>query len=373
MMATRDLLVFGTHPFASAVPLGDWQLTRALARHHRVLWVDPPAAPRPSHRRGAAGTGSSRRPVAAGHGLVVGSPLVPTGRPLPPLGPLVERLVTAQVNRWTRLLDMGHADAISFAPRLGALRGLRRRRLAAWLKDRDWAAAGVHHQVWIRDRQAQLIRAADVVTAVSAPLVADCRDLDVDAFLIPNGCDVAAYETAAPEPPRMRDLPRPRIVFAGAWNERVDIALVERIAALLPAASIVLIGAVSTTVPAGANVHVLGPIAHDALAAHLRAADVGIIPYRSTPFNDASCPLKLYEYLAAGLPVVASAVDVAPVEDADVVRRLDDADGFADAVAALGRRDVRARCTALAADHTWDARANALLGALDAADERRTR
>lgn len=373
MMATRDLVLFGTHPFASAVPLGDWQLARALGRHHHVLWIDPPAAPRPSRRRGAAGTGSVRHPVAAGRGVVVGSPLVPTGRPLPSLGPLVERLVTAQVNRWTRSLDMRHADAISFAPRLGALQGLRRRTLAAWLKDRDWAADGVDHRAWIRRRQAELIRAADVVTAVSAPLVADCRALDVDAFLIPNGCDVAAYETAAPEPPRMRDLPRPRVVFAGAWNDRVDVALVERVAARLPAASIALIGAVSTAVPAGANVHVLGPIAHDALPAHLRAADVGIIPYRPTPFNDASCPLKLYEYLAAGLPVVASAVDVAPVDDIDVVRRHDDATGFADAVAALAGRDVRARCTALAADHSWDARANALLGALDAADGRRPR
>ena len=372
MIATCDLVVFGTHPFVSAVPLGDWQLARALARHHRVLWVDPPAAPRPSCRRSDAGPGSPRRPVADGAGVVVGRPLVPTGRPLPPLGPLVERLVTAQVNRWTRLLDMGHADAISFTPRLGALHGLRRRRLAAWLKDRDWAAVGVGRREWVEHRQAELIRAADVVTAVSEPLVADCRALDVDALLIPNGCDVAAYESAAPEPPADARPAAPRVVFAGAWNERVDIPLFEQVAARLPAASIVLIGAVNAPAPLGANVHVLGPIAHDALPAHLQAADVGLIPYRHGPFNDASCPLKLYEYLAAGLPVVASTVDVAPLGDTDLVHRHDDADGFADAVAVCVRRDVRARCIALAADHSWDARADALLGALDAANGRRT-
>ena len=84
--------------------------------------------------------------MPAGDGVLVGAPIVPTGRPVPRLGPLVERLVTAQVNRWTKQLDMGDVDVISFAPRLGALHGLRRRSLAAWLKDRDWAAAGVEHR-----------------------------------------------------------------------------------------------------------------------------------------------------------------------------------------------------------------------------------
>ena len=171
----------------------------------------------------------------------------------------------------------------------------------------------------------------------------------------------------------MRDLPHPRVVFAGAWNERVDTSLVEQLAAALPEAAIVLIGAVSSRVPTAANVHVLGPIDHEALPAHLRAADVGIIPYRPGPFNDASCPLKLYEYLAAGLPVVASTVDIAPLGETDVVRRHDDAACFVDAVAAFAGRDVRARCAALAADHSWDVRASALLGALDAANRRTTR
>jgi glycosyltransferase involved in cell wall biosynthesis len=362
MTESRDLVLFGTHPFSAAVPLGDWHLARALGRHHRVLWVDPPTR-----------AGSVRRPSPAGAGIVVGRPVVPSGRPLPPLGSIVERLVTAQVNRWTQQLDMAAADAVSFAPRLGALRGLRRRRLAAWLKDRDWAAVGVEHRAWIRDRQADLIRGADVVAAVSASLVEDCRALGVDATLIPNGCDLDAYASAGPEPARWRALPRPRIVFTGAWNERVDTALVEEVAARIPAASIVLIGAVSTTTPAGPNVHVVGPVPHDEIPAHLRAADVGIIPYRACAFNDASCPLKLFEYLAAGLPVVASAVDVSAVGDADLARRCDSADSFVAAVAALADRDVAARCTALAADHSWDVRAAALLGVLDTATGRRIR
>src|SRR4029077_10737352 len=122
------------------------------------------------------------------------------------------------------------------------LRGLRRRRLAAWLKDRDWAATGVGHVAWLRQRQAELVRRADVVAGVSPALVADCRCLGVDAVHIPNGCDVPAFAGATTAPARMADLPRPRILFAGAWNERVDRSLVEALAARLPHASVVLVG-----------------------------------------------------------------------------------------------------------------------------------
>jgi teichuronic acid biosynthesis glycosyltransferase TuaH len=358
----RNLVLFGTHPFASAVPLGDWHLARALGRRHRVLWVDPPAS-----------RGSLRSPRPAPDGVMVGRPVVPTGRPVPPLGSVVERLVTAQVNRWTRQLGMADVDAVSFAPRLGALRGLRRHRLAAWIKDRDWAAVDVDHRAWIRDRQADQIRGADVVTAVSTPLVSDCRALGVDATLIPNGCDLDAFASAGPEPARLRAVARPRVVFAGAWNGRVDVALVEELAARLPATSIVLIGQVTTATPAGPNIHVVGPIPQDEIPAHLWAADVGIIPYRSCSFNDASCPLKMFEYLAAGLPVVASAVDVSAVGDPDLARRCDAVDGFVDAVDRLSGRDVKAACTSLAADHSWDARAVALLDVLDTATGRRSR
>jgi len=362
MSGRRDLVLFGTHPFAPGVPLGDWHLARALSRQHRVLWIDPPTS-----------RGSLRcpRPVAAG--VTVGRPVVPTGRPAPALGSVVERLVTAQVNRWTRQLGMADADVVSFAPRLGALRGLHRRRLAAWVKDRDWAAVDTDHRAWIRDRQADLIRGADLVTAVSAPLVADCRALGVDATLIPNGCDVGAFASVGPEPDRFRAVAHPRLVFAGAWNERVDLALVEQLAARLPAASIVLIGAVSRATPAGPNVHVVGPIPPDEIPAHLWAADVGIVPYRSSSFNEASCPLKVFEYLAAGLPVVASAVDVSAVGDPDLARRCDDPDDFVDAVDRLAARDVKAACTALAAEHSWEARAAALLEAMDTATGRRVR
>ncbi len=242
------------------------------------------------------------------------------------------------------------------------------------MKDRDWAAVEVDHPSWLRGRQEALVRAADVVAGVSPALVADCRSIGIDAIHIANGCDVSAFQPPTVEPARLRRVPRPRVVFAGAWNERVDAALVGHLAASLPEVSILIIGAVSSPVPTQANVHVLGPVPYAELPAHLHAADVGIIPYRASTFNDASCPLKLYEYLAAGLPVVASAVDLAPpLCGSDVVRRCGGPDAFTVAVDSFIGHDRRATCVALAAASSWDRRADDLLRALDDVTGGRTR
>ena len=104
--------------------------------------------------------------------------------------------------------------------------------------------------------------------------------------------------------------------------------LVDAAAAALPEFTFVLIGAVNGALPRSANVHSVGAVPYDELPAHLQFGDVGIVPYRRGTFNDASCPLKVYEYLAAGLPVVATGVGT---------------DGLPEQLVAAGRRCRRVR------------------------------
>ena len=364
-MSSRDIVVFGSHPFALGVPLGDWHLTHALARRHRVLWIDPPASPL-APLRGVASRGMfARRPQQVAASMFVGTPIAHSGRLRRNAATVVERMVTVQVNRWIRGLGMSDADVISFTPRLGGLPGVRRRTLVAWLKDRDWAADGVDDPAWLYDRQAELVRRADVVTAVSNVLVADCRALGVQAMHIPNGCDPEHFAGPRPEPAVLRDIPRPRVAFSGAWNpHRVDAALVSAVASALPAFSFLVIGSARGGPPCAPNVHAVGAVDYSELPAYLQASDIGVVPYRDSPFNAASCPLKVYEYLAAGLPVVASNIDVGDLPG-ELVRRADDGDSFAAAISELARRDVRAACRTVGAASSWDDRADAVLAAVD--------
>ena len=114
------------------------------------------------------------------------------------------------------------------------------------------------------------------------------------------------------------------------------------------------------------NVHHVPAVPYAELPGYLQAGDVGIVPYRPGAFNAASCPLKVYEYLAAGLPVVTSGVDAAGLPT-DLVRAVDDVDGFVRAVQELARHDVRAACRDEAAKHSWDVRVESLLRLIDAA------
>jgi glycosyltransferase involved in cell wall biosynthesis len=234
------------------------------------------------------------------------------------------------------------------------------------MKDRDWAGEDVVDGDWLRARQEQLVRAADVVTGVSDVLVADCLSLGVEAVRIPNGSDTEHYGTAHPEPRSMRVLGRPRIVFSGAWNWRVDGDLVAAAAERLPTFTFVVVGVARVPVPPAPNVHHVSAVPYAELPGYLQAGDVGIVPYRAGAFNAASCPLKVYEYLASGLPVVASGVDTAGLPSV-LVRAVNDVDGFVRAVEDLARRDLRAACRDEAAKHSWNARAQTLLGLIDAA------
>ena len=161
-------------------------------------------------------------------------------------------------------------------------------------------------------------------------------------------------------------------MFVGAVAARkVDFDLVASIAAARPDWSVVLVGPVGLGDPvtdvsaleALPNVHLLGVRRQDELPAILRGADAGLIPYRSTRLTASIFPMKLYEFLSAGVPLVATGLpSVTGVDGVELV------DGAAAAVDALERAltatpERRRALSAVAAEHSWSAR----LAEIDAA------
>lgn len=167
-------------------------------------------------------------------------------------------------------------------------------------------------------------------------------------------------------------LPRPRLVFVGGIDERLDFDLLDWLAATRPDWSIALIGPelyldarARLTRP---NLHLLGPRPHELLPGYLQAADACLIPYRDTPWTQACHPVKTLEYLAAGRPVVAT--DLAGLRPyARYVRLASGPTAFLAAIeAALGDAEpepVTAR-QAFARRHAWADRAAELLRLADA-------
>jgi len=180
---------------------------------------------------------------------------------------------------------------------------------------------------------------ADLVIASSPALAERMQTLSSRVLYAPNVADTELFATAL-EPgridPQLSALPEPRIVFVGAIAaKKLDLELIATLADARGDWSFALVGPVGLGDPdtdvsalaARPNVHLLGPRAQTALPEVLRGAAVGLIPYRRSRLTESIFPMKVYEYLAAGLPVVATGLPalagvdgVALVEGAQAAR-----------------------------------------------------
>ena len=214
----------------------------------------------------------------------------------------------------------------------------------------------------------QLLDGVDMVVATAASLTRSKSPRSGLAYHLPQGVNYAHFAEAKAEPSDLAAIPPPRIGFAGSLSTQCDVALLSRLAHEFSGASLVLVGPVGLDRArleplARPNVHILGVKPYDVLPSYVQHFDVGIIPYVLSGWTIAVDPLKLLEYLAAGIPVVTTSIpEVAKYRDSVAVA--DDADAFVVAVRdalRLDRNQCRRRGQAVAREHTWEKRADALL------------
>jgi glycosyltransferase involved in cell wall biosynthesis len=163
----------------------------------------------------------------------------------------------------------------------------------------------------VDEAERRIARAAHLLVGTSEPVLAHLRTLaSGPAMLLENGVEFERFAAAAAPPPEYRDIPEPRVVYAGALDERFDTGVIHALAAD-PGIRVVLIGPASGTVvnalSGRPNVFLLGARPYESLAAYLQHAQVGLVPLTTHPANQGRSPMKLFEYGAAGLPVVATA------------------------------------------------------------------
>ncbi len=236
----------------------------------------------------------------------------------------------------------------------------------------------------LQRREAAILRRADLVLAASERLREALQGRARQVHLVPNGVEFEHFVQAVPgEPSPIWQDARPVLGFTGKITPRLDFALLARLAASHPDWSLVLIGPQEHSAElsrdsayqefvAAPNVHLAGPRPYQELPAQMRMFNVCLLPYTaSDPFNAACSPLKLYEYLATGKPIVAT--DIPAVRPFDgLVRIARGADEFERQVAAaLEERDdtLRAQRLAAARQNSWTRRAEQVIALIEAALE----
>lgn len=296
---------------------------------------------------------------------------LPYASRLPALDWLTRRLLCRVVRDYVAddFLLLVNAPLDPDDPDLRALFEQAALRIFDWSDDFEEFAENTVERLAIRRACTYYLCHADLVFTVNERLRDRARALNPATYTVRNATSFLNFSRAAtaahPVARPVRRLPRPVIGYMGWLNEqRLDQAIIEHLVTSRPGWSFVFIGprvsraALARSITGRRNVCVLKPVAYDELPAYLKAFDVCIIPHKLNAYTAGNDPIKLYDYLATGKPVVST--PTAGAESfAEVIRIADDGPTFLARVEEALAHDteaMRARRLAVAREHSWEAR-----------------
>ena len=220
-------------------------------------------------------------------------------------------------------------------------------------------------------RERALLNVADLVFTGGPSLYEAKRERHANAHCFPSSVDAVHFEQALDRcngHPLHNTIARPRLGFYGVIDERLDAGLIAALADAHPDWQIVLIGPVAkidpATLPQRQNVHFLGQQSYKALPQFLAGWDVCLLPFALSEATRFISPTKVLEYMAAGLPIVSTAIrDVEHPYGNLVAVGHDHAQFIAYCEAALAQTaeqtaTLAARMRAVVAQTSWDATAD---------------
>jgi glycosyltransferase involved in cell wall biosynthesis len=313
----RDIICFSND--WDGDPLSKTHIMRILARDNRVLWVNSLGNRAPkANAHDALRIWKKLRDAAAGTQEVEANIHVLGPVALPFFGKRARavnaHLVRAQVQRAMRHLGFRNPVSWSFLPSAAPVAGhLGEAMVVYHCVDEFSAFSDAANQV--AAMEADLVGRADLVITSAELLRASKARLNPNTVLVRHGVDHAhfakALDAATVIPDEIAKLPRPVIGFFGLLADWVDLKLIRAVADAYPQGSMVVLGKVCTDTRAfeGANnIHLLGRKPYAALPAYCKGWDVALMPFAENELTANANPLKVREYLAAGLPVVSTPV-----------------------------------------------------------------
>jgi teichuronic acid biosynthesis glycosyltransferase TuaH len=269
--------------------------------------------------------------------------------------------------------DMGLEDpvVITTHPLVAGFAELSWARAVTYYALDDWVVHPAYRRWWAAYRESyrRIRERGHRVAAVSEALLGRLAP-GGPGRVVPNGLEPQEWTSDTPDndlPGSLLDLRGPLLVYVGTLDARLDVAWLKQTARALPEATLVLVGPLVDLPHLEAlrgerNIAIHQSLPRGQLAGLVRRADVGLIPHRRSPLTEAMSPLKLYEYLAGGLPVAAT--DLEPMRGVDprvlLVGEGGDFAAAARAALALGRAGEGER-RAFVRANSWRSRHDALL------------
>jgi UDP-galactopyranose mutase len=220
----------------------------------------------------------------------------------------------------------------------------------------------------MREREAELLSTADVVFTGGRSLYEAKRKQHRNIHMLASSIDAPHFARARAlleEPEDQIGIPHPKLGYCGVIDERMDIALLDRVAEARPDWHLVMIGPVvkidPSELPRRPNIHYLGGKDYHQLPAYLSGWDVALLPFAINESTKFISPTKTPEYLAAGKPVVSTPIRdvVRPYGEKGLVRIAETHTDFIKAVEDCLKEescspDWLARVDEMLAENSWD-------------------
>jgi glycosyltransferase involved in cell wall biosynthesis len=316
----RDILCF-SHDWTGD-PLSKTHLMRVLSHENRILWINAIANRMPTSSskdisRIFNKLKSFTVPVREVEpNIFVLNPLAIPAYGSQAIVSLNRRFLISQVKKAMRALGFSAPVNMVFNPAAGMIAGqVGESDLIYYCVDEYTAFTGVSGG--LRAIEEDLFRRADLVVVSAEKLYDDKRHFNENTFIIRHGTDWNHFRTALDDateiPVEIANLPRPIIGFHGLLADWVDFELIKKTAEHFKTGSVVLIGKVAVDaeqkikildgVP---NIQFLGRKPYAELPAFCKGFDVALNPFAISELTLAANPLKVREYLAAGLQVVST-------------------------------------------------------------------
>ena len=336
-------------------------LLSRLARRWRVVYFEPPAF----------GRGGGVAPREVDGVTVVTVPFLKPGTRMKAYNVLLERsagralvetTARAALVWWTAVLRIQRpVCVVSNVYAAGLVSAFRPRLVCYDFNDHPMQFPAA--PAWTESLFHRLLASSDLVLAVSEPYRRELATLTAaPVILLENGVEYERFARPnGPAPAALAKLPRPRLGYIGKLSNFLDVPLLEALADRFPH-PLVLAGPMPKEMReplrpllARRNVHWIGEVPYEGVPAVLAEIDVALIPFRTgTKFTANINPNKLYQYLAAGRPVVSSPIEGMSPHPAGL-RFAGERAAFLAAVAeALAAPPDRDGLRGLARSHDWD-------------------
>lgn len=197
-------------------------------------------------------------------------------------------------------------------------------------------------------RERKLASIAHLVLASAKRLYTKMAYYNDNVYYLPNGVWQSDYLVSH----KRRELPRdlvsikkPTVFFMGAVAEWVDIDLIEYIAKSRPEYSFVFVGHERVKLPNYSNIYFLGIKKYEELPNYLFHSRLAIIPFKVNNLTAAVTPLKLYEYLSSGTPVVSTIMpDIIGLQGLKIAANYDQFLKYLDEIISMKEEEYHLEC-----------------------------